>query len=358
MTRPTEPETFGEDANGFEWSRSHAHAVTRRLAIRYFWNLGRMGEIEKEGGRPIYQVFNAGKSPPRFFPRLETIRITRWLRFGNAIRQMRNALLAGERYAAHTISLPPHPFLAGDQVGRFRLDWSGEFGGQSLALAGEFFSQRPLRLYGPLHNEPRLLVEYIRPMLTGAIATPDPRVDPNDLVLHFRAGDVFALPCRAVGYGQPPLAYYLGAIEREKPSRVWLVAEDRSNPCVDAVESAMHAKGVDVVYQSAELEHDLRVLLSTRRLVMSRGTFASTVAALSSTLQKAYTFDPSPTLKRLGVHVVRGRDLRGDFNHAILERNWRATADQVAMLLSYPREAIGFTDMPSTWWRRNLWDSA
>ena len=127
------------------------------------------------------------------------------------------------------------------------------------------------------------------------------------------------------------------------------MAEDRGNPCVDAVETSLHANGIDVVCQSASLEEDLRVVLSARRLVIGRGTFASTIATLSSHLRKAYVFDEYPTLKRLGIHVVRGRDLRGDFDRALLRDNWRASDEQVAMLLSYPREAVGFVDMPSNW---------
>jgi hypothetical protein len=317
-----------------------------------------MAAIDKATGQPIYRLLNPDKGVDRLLPRIEAIRITHWLRFGNAVRQLRNALFAAERYRIPTISLPPHPLLSGSRFGSLQVEWENEFAGQALTLAGAFFAHRPLRLFGSLHNEPRLLVQYIRPMLGRLTAVPDPRLTRDDLVLHFRAGDVFTRTRGAWAYGQPPVAYYLGAVEREQPSRVWLVAEDRGNPCIDSVEATLRAKGVDVVYQSASLEEDLRVVLSARRLVIGRGTFAATVASLSSNLQKAYVFDETPTLKRLGIHVVRGRDLRGDFDRAILQDNWHASSEQVAMLLAYPREAIGFVDMPTTWWRRSLWDSA
>lgn len=341
---------------GLRSPEGHADGVMRRLALRHFWDLRSIARIDGRTGRPNYELLNSDKVVGRLFPRIEEIRITAWLRFGNAVRQLRNALFAAERYRARTISLPPHPYFSGDGFGRLRLEWSDASPDQSLALAGLFFHHGPLRLYGPLHNEPRLLVQYIRPMLSERIATADPRVRPDDLVVHFRAGDIFTRPNSR--YGQPPLAYYLGAIERERADRVWLVAEDRGNPCMEAVEAALRAQGVEVICQSASLEEDLRVLLSARRLVLSLGTFTSTAAALSSNLRKAYIFDTSPTLKRLGIHVVRGRDLRGDFDRAILRKNWCASPEQLAMLVDYPREAIGFTDMPSTWWRRNLWDSA
>lgn len=352
------------DSDGASSSDPQIARVVKRLALRHFWDLRGMQRIERRDelpgyAEPHYRVLNAAKAPQGLFPRIEEIHIKHWHRFGNAVRQLRNAFFAAERYRAKVIRLPPHPFLSGSEAGQFHLRWSTEPPTDALALSGLFFFvRRTLRLYGALHNEARILRTHIRPMFGKLTGTPDPRVAPDDLVLHFRSGDVFQVPCRAPEYGQPPLAFYVGAIKRERPRRVWLVAEDRGNPCIEAVESSLRVEGIDTVYQSASLEEDLRVLLSARRLITSRGTFATTVASLSPRLEKAYIFDSAPTLKRLGVHVVQGSDLHGALERNSLCHNWAAKPEQVAMLLSYPEDAIGFVDYPTTWWRRNLWDSA
>jgi hypothetical protein len=79
-------------------------------------------------------------------------------------------------------------------------------------------------------NTARIFADYIRTLVKTELRISDPRLQEDDLVVHFRAGDVFAGQNVHPFYGQPPLSYYLSAVEREQPSRVWLVFEDRGNP--------------------------------------------------------------------------------------------------------------------------------
>ena len=111
-------------------------------------------------------------------------------------------------------------------------------------------------------------------------------------MLHVRAGDVFRFwrPPHS-GYAQPPLSYYLEAVEREQPARVWLVFEDRCNPCIPAAQMALQERGVEVLLQSGTLAEDLRLLLSATRLVAGRGSFAHMIAQLSERLRKVYFFE-------------------------------------------------------------------
>ena len=167
----------------------------------------------------------------------------------------------------------------------------------------------------------------------------------DDLVLHFRAGDIFRQtrpPHR--GYGQPPLSYYLAAVEREQPARVWLVFEDRGNPCIDAAEAALRKRGVEVLLQSGTLEEDLRLLLSASRLVAGTGSFAHMVAHLSEQLRKAYFFGKAKVevLRELGVEVILGRDADGEFRTKLLNNNWIGSAEQLDLLISYPADKLMF----------------
>ncbi len=173
-------------------------------------------------------------------------------------------------------------------------------------------------------------------------AQPDPRVGPDDLVLHFRSGDIFQHP--VAHYGQPPLSYYLAAIEREKPSRTWLVFEDRANPCIEAVEEWLRRHGLEAVIQSGSIEEDLRILLSARRLVIGHTSFASSVAMLSTQLRRLYTFrcESWDYFHLPDVEMIEGIDLEGGYTKAVLSQNWAASAEQRALMLSYPAEAIGF----------------
>ena len=184
-----------------------------------------------------------------------------------------------------------HPFFEGGRAGDFELIWADNL---SLlpTLEGEFFNVRAFRLKSSAPEMARVFTELVRPLLVARLREPDLRVRRDDLVLHFRAGDIFrqTRPPHP-GYGQPPLSYYLAAVEREQPARVWLVFEDRSNPCIDAAEAALRKRGVEVLLQSGTLEEDLRLLLSASRLVAGRGSFAHMVAHLSERLRKAYFFE-------------------------------------------------------------------
>ena len=328
--------------------------VERQLAIRYRWNLRAMRAPDRKprnAGEPYFWIANAEVAFPRLLPRIEALQVTRWSLFGNAVHQLCNLAFACERYGVRAVHLPgPHPFFAGDRMGDIDLDWSGApIEGGPLTLVGRFFVMKPLRLHMTSRNVARLIVKYVRPLMTASIRQIDPRVGDDDLVVHFRAGDLFSeqATSRGVGsdYGQPPLAFYLEAIKREKPKRVCLVFEDRGNPCVDLAEAALRAAGIETVLQSASLADDLRVLLSARRLVIGRGTFAQTAAALSGRARKIYAFDNDKMLRRLGIEIVYGQDLRGDYKRSVLSNTWTASPAQRELLASYPAEAIGFTEL-------------
>ncbi len=151
------------------------------------------------------------------------------------------------------------------------------------------------------------------------------------------------------GYGQPPLAFYLAAVEREKASRVWIVFEDRGNPAVDAAEAALRSKGIEVRMQSADLKADLRILMSAGCLVASTGTFCQGAAALSASLRRYYCFGSPPKwIQRLGIEVCAGTDIEGFYRNAAMAGNWVASPEQIALMLRYPERAIAFAEHPPT----------
>ena len=136
-------------------------------------------------------------------------------------------------------------------------------------------------------------------------------------------------------------AYYLSAVEREQPSRVWLVFEDRNNPCIDAVEGALRARGVDVVTQSGTLVEDLRFLLSAGCIVAGRGTFLRMTSHLSDRLRRIYFFEEgSSSLCEMGVDVVKAVDADGELKSKVLRNNWTNSLEQRALILSYPSQKL------------------
>ena len=289
----------------------------------------------------------------RLSPKVKVVRIPSWHRFGNSIIQLVNAFRVAEKFGAETLQFSrPHPFLTGSRSGPFALEW-GELP-HALTLEGQFKRLDAFRARRASAPEmARVIADLVRPTLTRFIRTPDPQVGEDDLVIHFRCGDVFdSSKSPHPGYGQPPLSFYLAAVGREKPTRTWLISEDDRNPCLQAVASTLMRQHHQIIIRRfGSLEGDLRVLMSARRLVGSRGSFAYIVGHLSDRLQRAYFFEPTtyfgeppslPILRALGVDVIEVTDGEGAFKAKLLEWNWANSTEQRQLMLSYPSENLKF----------------
>jgi glycosyltransferase involved in cell wall biosynthesis len=320
-----------------------------RLAVRFHWDLnvfrGRSSAAEARRGN-IYQIINPHPLIRQVRPKIETVRLPYWLRFGNAVQQLRNIFQVAEQLGARTVQFEQtHPFFAGDRAGDLTIIW-GEEPDSAPTLEGEFFNIRAFRINSSASEIARVFIELVRPLLTTFLRDPDPRVRSDDLVLHFRAGDVFRRSkAPHQRYGQPPLSYYLAAVEQEQPRRVWLVFEDRGNPCIEAAETALNARGVEVLVQSGTLAEDLRVMFSARRLAAGRGSFAYMIAHLSGLLRKVYFFEKGgmDALQELGLEVIVARDVAREYKDKLLRSNWVGSEEQRVLMLSYPAKKLKFT---------------
>ena len=325
------------------------------LATRFGWDLrlfrGQRG-ADIYGGSGAYRLTGANALLRQQNHRLDVLRVVSFAKFGNAVRQLRNVFAVALAYGARRIEFPnPTPYFFGNRVGKFDLAWrlTRQAPGQPEApgLDGRFYYLDALGLKPGPQEQEEIIRRYVRPLMAPELKQLHPEVRDDDIVLHFRGGDVFGATGTYIHreYGQPPVGFYLAAVEREKPSRVWLVYEDRANPGVDAVEAALRARGIAVIAQSGTLDADLRVLLSATRLVAGIGSFVPSVAALSTRAKRLYLFGGSiPTLQRLGITVIEGRDVRGDYRRAVRSGNWTASAEQRALMLSYPADALDFVE--------------
>jgi hypothetical protein len=330
--------------------RAGSNAVTRlverRLAPRYGWNLevfqGREAVFPGSRTGGFYRVLN----PAWYFVRpsaaINTLQVAEWLRFGNSVRQLINVFALAERHGIHRIRLPSrHLFYQDPGTGDVRLRWGGKQQLSDFALAGYFLHTRALMPPLDAGTERAIVDRCVRPLLARDLLHEDPRVGAEDLVMHFRGGDALDKEDIKPGYWQPPLAYYLAAFEHDRPRRVWLVSEDRRNPTIAGIEEALRSRGIEVIVQSGTLLDDLRVLLSARRLVASVGTFVPAVALLSPKLETFYQFSrqPHPVLALQGVRVVCAYDAKGEFMATVAAR-WRASSEDLAMMMSYPIDCI------------------
>ena len=329
------------------------------LAKRFGWDLkvfrGQQA-ADIYGGSGAFRLTGPAALLRQQNPKLDVLRVVSFAKFGNLVRQLRNVFAVARMYGARRIEFPsPHPFFAGTRACKVDIAWqftrTERDAPEATGLVGRFYYLDALRLEASPDEQADVLKHCVRPLLAPSLKIPHPDVREGDLALHFRGADIFGARGSYIHleYGQPPVSYYLAAIEREKPSRVWLVYQDRGNPCVNAVESVLRSRGIEVIAQSGTLDADLRVLLSASRLVAGIGSFVPSIAALSTHGRRLYVYGGTiPTLQRLGVTVIEGRDLRGDYDRAVRSRNWTASPEQQALMLSYPANALGFVEHTAT----------
>jgi hypothetical protein len=322
----------------------------RWICKRYNWDwfiFTRRASVGDNKGSGAYRIVGS-RGLWQAQPKIPVLRIAKWSRFGNSVMQLINCFYVAEALRADTLEFAkPHPFFEADRVGPFSLRISANpTRGKGTVLEGMFFMMNAFRMNLTDADCARITETYLGPLVAPSIATPDPRVLASDLVMHFRGGDVFRTdkpPHR--GYGQPPMEYYLGAFEREKPARVWLVSEDRANPCVEGVANYLAKRGVEVVLQSDTLANDLRVLMSAECLVAGRGSFAPMLGLLSTRLRRFYHLGKNGRLEPMrlrGVDIITASDTDGEYQARIFGRNWTGSAEQLELMLTYPRDKISF----------------
>lgn len=326
------------------------HKALLLAARRYGFDFNGMTFLAP-GSRRHYSVQNV---PRNFDGRLEAFHVnTRQGRFGNNLHQIGRAVCLAQRLGVPRVYLKDMPMLT--------LDRPVKFGNVAVMPQSALRRDKPKAVlcgpfYYPRHFGPagaelsaqevaaaeRAIGQpaFYRSAVTHAVAPGS-----KDLVIHFRAGDVFgAVPHK--GYTQPPLAFYQLCLNFARAQlgieRVILVYEDEGNPCVAALTAWLGQIGVPYIAQSRSLAEDMAVLLAASHVVFGRGTFGPAIALLSSNLRTLFhswlqgSFSVLPEVRVIGVEDTAGGYIKiGD---------WRNTPEQRQMMLEYAIENLQLKD--------------
>ncbi len=198
-----------------------------------------------------------------------------------------------------------------------------------------------------LDSENDIRAEAMERLRNGFALHSDAPFPPGGMVVHFRAGDVFEGNGGAVGYGQPPLAWYRECVrahrKRHPDVSVLVICENTNNPCVLPFIEWCGQEGIQVVMQSSSLYEDYAALMRARVIVDSRGTFLKPVYLMNRHLRMIYVCNDF--LFRPGTYFTPDE--------------WRNTAPQREMMLSFSEKDIrrGFLyDMYHNAFCRSLYD--
>ena len=293
----------------------------------------------------------------------DALRIKSLGRFGNACTRIWNALIIAKALGIKTVVIPKDEMWKPASLGpmlELRVMEEADFmrlEGQSV-LDGDLLTTRPFRkaLTKLSLSDRQLIVKnYLEPC-ARAYACSVEVISSEDLVLHFRSGDIFGKSSKVhSAYLQPPLAYYQICLQhhlqRHPSAGVHLVYEDRGNPCIQAMESHLDAIQVPWKSSSSDLRSDLSFLMTATTIVWGIGTFGRGVSLCSEKLRVCYNFfnqpfdETKPYQNQIfGFKLKAAWAVYDEGRGYIPPGTWKNREPQRATMLGYPLSALAIKE--------------
>ena len=219
------------------------------------------------------------------------IKITRWDgRLGNNISQLFNAIQISLYYGCN-ISIPNHNLFDTIWISRLVTNsFDSEFVDINLQkqlsdneLKSDFF-------YDLYKYDERIFEYNIQQTVSILKESFKIREDKtcdlgeNHVVLHIRGGDIFQGSNPHSDYITPPIYYYKTILDSNNYKRIILISEDRLNPTVGELLKLYP----NIEFKIQSLEEDIKLLLASKNVIMSYGTFVPRLLTLSNRIKKIY----------------------------------------------------------------------
>ena len=251
-----------------------------------------------------------------------SLRIKRWLNFGNMVGQLARAVTFARRHDVPLVTGPESVWFESGRVAGVRLRLDDSVRGP--ALEGRFF-------YGPvLGLESTIPVEVIRGLRSRF--APGPAGPVRELAIHIRSGDIFGDDPHP-DYWPQPLSYFQAVVDSVRPSRLAIVSQDDRHPALDPFVAWCGERGIGVDVCNGSLRDDLEVLLSARSLCLSVGTMGLATAWLSERVERVFL----PRAEQIGELQALGVEVwSADLPDASALGPWTGAPEQQAGLLGGP----------------------
>jgi hypothetical protein len=290
---------------------------------------------------------------------VDALELRRNLRFGNHMHALANSLLLAKSLGITEVILPENQMFRRTfeiEGILFSLRGPGDSTPDArIRLVGDFFY---LKTFRPLLPKDKTTQEFMS--LFGPALKLVPRFSfrecwhwlsrkleqsrkwlVRDLTIHIRSGDIFIGAGSHPDYWQPPLSFYKSVITSTKPWQVTLVFEDRGNPVIDELERFLRRTKSRLRIVDGPIGDAFREVITARRLVVSRGSFAVPMVSISKSLRKLFIFSdawpfafeaPRRALtKKLSIFIVK--DTAGSYKSKVSP--WRNSENQRNSMLSH-----------------------
>ena len=131
---------------------------------------------------------------------------------------------------------------------------------------------------------PQIRTQYIKDEILSNLPTIN--VNPDDLYIHLRGGDVFrTVPLET--YAQPPLCFYERIINMTSFKNIYIIAQDKKN----VVFQPLINKYPNIIYQKNSFEHDVSILAHAYNIVLSVSSFCISSIKFNDNLKNVYEYE-------------------------------------------------------------------
>lgn len=113
-------------------------------------------------------------------------------------------------------------------------------------------------------------------------------INPNDLFIHIRSGDIFRYQSnRGMSYAQPPLCFYENILNSFKFRRIYIIAQDKLNPLINILTK----KFKKIIFSINSLKEDIFILLNAYNIVASISSLLTTLIIINDNLKILWEYD-------------------------------------------------------------------
>tara|TARA_X000000368_G_C23036534_1_gene714811 strand:- start:1032 stop:1841 length:810 start_codon:yes stop_codon:yes gene_type:complete len=161
----------------------------------------------------------------------------------------------------------------------------------------------------------------------------------NVLTIHIRSGDIFIKKPHPK-YIPPPLTYYKTIIDTYKFDKIIILSEDTKNPVIKQLLKNYN----NCYYEKKTLKEDIDIILKSKNVVASIGSFISQLLLLSNNVENIFIPDYFFSLSVIYKYDIEFLNLlykncslkKIDLpNYIDLMKEWKNTEEQQKFLINY-----------------------
>jgi hypothetical protein len=258
---------------------------------------------------------------------MPTLKIVAWYaRLGNNLIQLYN-IIDIALYFNYNIIIPKHKYFNSTNI------LINNNNNDEICITDiqskNFFYKNKIEQFGNSWkntndtNKTKKILNIIRNLFIYKYNTLEP-LENNSLTIHIRSGDIFSNNPHP-GYICPPLSYYINIINSKKYDKIYLIAEDTKNPCINLLRKIYP----NIIFKISILDNDIKLILRSKNIITSFGTFIPLLLLLTDYTKTIYIpsygknsyYDNIHNIKKIIIELNKYRELIGKWKNNNQQRN-------------------------------------